>query len=110
MLHEPSPELLTYAVEATAASVMGRESVRAISRITRRVIGREYVDALLPGISQETLLIWGEHDRLLPPCWAEAFAARLRRVSVHRITGAGHMPMLEAPEAVAGLITDFVER
>ncbi|MGO9309424.1 MAG: alpha/beta fold hydrolase [Spirochaetia bacterium] len=110
VLHDPSPDLLKDAVDSTAASILGRDGVRAISRITRRVIGRESVDELLPGIGQETLLIWGECDRLLPPRGAEAFAARLRHASVHRIDGVGHMPMLESPEAVAALITDFVER
>jgi pimeloyl-ACP methyl ester carboxylesterase len=109
VLHDPSPELLKSAVETTAVSILGKQGARAISRVTRRVIGREYVDALLPGISQETLLIWGEHDRLLLPGWAEAFAAGLRRASLQRIPGAGHMPMLEAPETVAALIEDFVK-
>lgn len=110
VLHDPSPELVRTAVEATAVSMLGREAARAIARITKRVIGGAHVEALLPGVSQETLLIWGELDRLLPPRWAEAFASRLRRASLHRIAGAGHMPMLETPEAVAGLIMDFVER
>jgi 2-hydroxymuconate-semialdehyde hydrolase len=110
VLHNPPPDLLRIAVEATAASILGRESVRAISRITKRIIGRENVEPLLPGISQETLLIWGDEDRLLPPRWADAFAARLRRVSLHRVPGAGHMPMFEAPAVVAGLVTDFLQR
>ncbi len=109
VFHDPSPELLRSAVESTAANILGREGARSMSRITKRVIGRGHVDALLPGVSRETLLIWGEHDRLLSPDWAQAFASRLRRASVHRIAGAGHMPMLETPEAVAGLITDFVD-
>jgi pimeloyl-ACP methyl ester carboxylesterase len=110
VFHDPSPELLEYTVESTAVSILGREGVRAISRITRRIIGRDNVDELLPGLRQETLLIWGERDRLLPPHGAEAFAARLRHATVHRIAGAGHMPMLEAPEEVAVVITDFAER
>jgi len=110
VLHDPPDDLVAAAVESTAAGILGREWARAMSRITRRVIGTAYVDALLPGLSQETLLIWGEQDRLLPPHWADAFAARLRRVTVHRIPGTGHMPMLEKPEVVAGLIADFVNR
>jgi pimeloyl-ACP methyl ester carboxylesterase len=110
VLHEPAPELLERAVESTAVSILGREGARALARMTKSVIGREHVEALLPTVSQETLLIWGEQDRLLPPRWADAFASRLRRAEVRRIAGAGHMPMLEEPDAVADLIADFVDR
>jgi pimeloyl-ACP methyl ester carboxylesterase len=109
VLHDPRPDLVRMAVEGTAASILGRESARAISRITKHIIGREYVEPLLPGISQQTLLIWGDEDRLLPPRWADTYAARLRRVSLHRMQGAGHMPMFEAPAVVAGLVADFLE-
>jgi pimeloyl-ACP methyl ester carboxylesterase len=101
---------LERAVESTAVSILGREGARALARMTKSVIGREHVEALLPTVSQETLLIWGEQDRLLPPRWADAFASRLRRAEVRRIAGAGHMPMLEEPDAVADLIADFVDR
>jgi pimeloyl-ACP methyl ester carboxylesterase len=109
ILHDPPAELLRYAVDCTAASILGRDNARATARITRRVMGREDVDALVPQIRQETLLLWGQHDRLLPPIWAKAFALRLRHASVHRIAGTGHMPMLERPRTVAALITEFVE-
>jgi abhydrolase domain-containing protein 6 len=105
---DPPQDLVRSAVEATAASILGRASARAISRITRRIIGREYVEALLPGVFQETLLIWGEKDRLLSPHWADVYASLLRRVTLRTVPGAGHMPMLESPDAVAGLITDFI--
>jgi pimeloyl-ACP methyl ester carboxylesterase len=108
VLHDPPPESLRTAVEATAVSILGRDGARAIARITRRVIGRADVNALLPGIFQETLLVWGDEDRLLPPHWAQAFASRLPRATLRMIAGAGHMPMFEKPEVVAELVTAFV--
>jgi len=110
VLHDPSEELVRSAVAATAESILGRSGARAIARITRRVIGREQVDALLLGISQDTLVIWGEQDRVLSPRWAEVYVSLLRRAILRTVPGAGHMPMLESPDAVAGLITDFLER
>ena len=108
ILHDAPPDLVASAVEGTATSILGQKSARAISRITQRVIGREHVDELLPGVSQETLLIWGDADRLLSPRWADEYVSRLRRASVHPVAGAGHMPMFEKPEAVAALIADFI--
>jgi pimeloyl-ACP methyl ester carboxylesterase len=108
VLHDQSPELVNAAVESTATSILGREGARANARITRRVIGRAHVDALLPGISQATLLIWGEEDRLLPPRWAEVFASLMPRASLHTIPQAGHMPMLEKPVEVAQAMDRFL--
>lgn len=107
VLHNPPPESLRTAVDATAVSILGREGARAIARITKRVIGRAHVDALLPGIFQETLVIWGDHDRLLSPLWAHSFASRLPRASVRMVADAGHMPMFEKPAFVAALVAEF---
>jgi len=108
ILHDQSPDLVKAAVDSTAASILGREGARANARITRRLIGREHVDALLPGISQSTLLLWGEQDKLLPPSWADVFASLLPRVSVQKVAQAGHMPMFEQPAVVADLIGTFL--
>jgi pimeloyl-ACP methyl ester carboxylesterase len=109
VLHNPPPELLRTAVDSTAVSILGRDGARAIARITKRVIGRAYVDALLPGIFQETLVLWGDHDRLLPPHWAHAFASRLPRASLRMVADAGHMPMFEKPAVVAELIAELID-
>jgi pimeloyl-ACP methyl ester carboxylesterase len=108
VLYHSPPESLRTAVDSTAVSILGRNGARAIARITRRVIGRAYVDALLPGIFQETLVLWGDHDRILPPHWGQAFASRLPRVSLRIVADAGHMPMFERPAVVAEMIAQFV--
>jgi len=108
VLHDPPAELVRSAVEATAGSILGRSGARAIARITKRIIGHEHVDALLPGISQETLVIWGEQDRVLSLRHAEVYVSLLRRATFCRVPGAGHMPMLESPEEAARLIAEFV--
>ena len=109
VLYDPPSESLRTAVDNTAVSILGREGARAIARITRRVIGRAHVDALLPGIFQETLVLWGDHDRLLSPLWAHTFASRLPCASVHMVADAGHMPMFEKPVVVAELIAGFLD-
>jgi pimeloyl-ACP methyl ester carboxylesterase len=52
------------------------------------------------------LVVWGEEDRLL----GDATPARLAAagVPVARIAGAGHMPQLEAPDAVHRAIASFL--
>jgi 2-hydroxymuconate-semialdehyde hydrolase len=109
VLHRAEKELVRAATDSTASSILGWEGARAVSRVTRRVVGRLHVDGLLPGISQPTLLLWGENDRLLPPRWGGAFAALLPRATLHMISAAGHMPMFEQPQEVAEKIACFLE-
>jgi len=108
VLHRRDEDLVQAATDSTASSILGREGARALARVTHRVVGRLHVDGLLPTLPQPTLVLWGENDRLLPPRWAGAFGARIRRVTVHRIPGTGHMPMFEKPAEVAQEIEEFL--
>ncbi len=58
-------------------------------------------------IRAETLLIWGESDRVIPPVYAEAFAAGLTGVAaLHRtlIPEAGHLIGAERPDSVVAAL------
>ena len=59
-------------------------------------------------VSAPTLIVWGADDRLVPSVYADEFSKRLASARVHIITGAGHVPHLEHPAAVAGLVRDFL--
>ncbi|MET0852093.1 MAG: alpha/beta hydrolase [Candidatus Rokuibacteriota bacterium] len=54
------------------------------------------------------LIVWGTDDRLVPPVYADEFARRLPAAHVELVGGAGHAPQLEQPDAVAGLVRDFL--
>ncbi len=64
----------------------------------------------LPYLQAPTLLVWGERDRLIPPDYAQAFAARIRDARVAIIRGAGHLPMLEQPEAFDAAVEGFLKK
>jgi hypothetical protein len=49
----------------------------------------------------------GEYDRVTPPAGAVALAAALPEGRFVLIPNAGHIPMLEAPDAVAGELARF---
>src|SRR5207253_1680798 len=55
-----------------------------------------------------TLLIWGKEDRLVPPVYADEFTRRIASARVQTVDGAGHVPHLERPDAVARMIREFV--
>jgi pimeloyl-ACP methyl ester carboxylesterase len=59
-------------------------------------------------VTAETLIIWGEHDRLVSPVYAEDFAALIPGSRVEIIAGAGHVPQWEQLDAVRPLVLDFL--
>ena len=55
------------------------------------------------------LVIWGEHDAMVPRAHGEAYAAELSGAKGFRlVAGAGHAAPLEAPEATADLVKEFL--
>jgi len=60
-------------------------------------------------VTAPTLLVWGEHDRLVPRAYAKEFAGRLADSHLEVVTGAGHAPHLEQPDATARAVQAFLE-
>lgn len=58
--------------------------------------------AALSRIETPTRIIWGKADRVIP--WRHALSAP-GRVSLNLFDGVGHMPQIEAPEAVGKLLS-----
>ncbi|MDX1482902.1 MAG: alpha/beta fold hydrolase [Alphaproteobacteria bacterium] len=60
-------------------------------------------------VSCPALVIWGEHDRMVPIDHGHAYAEGLEGCEGLKIvTGAGHAAHLEKPEQVAGIVGDFL--
>lgn len=64
----------------------------------------------LGGVLAPVLIISGTEDRLVPPRYAEFLHAHLPRATLVWIEGAGHMAMLEQPQAVNVAIRNFLEQ
>ncbi|SDX55773.1 Pimeloyl-ACP methyl ester carboxylesterase [Amycolatopsis xylanica] len=52
----------------------------------------------LAGITQPTLVVWGESDGIVTPGYGRALAAAIPGARFQLLTGAGHVPQIEAPE------------
>lgn len=64
----------------------------------------------LAALAVPTLLLWGEHDRILPMTNLEYFRRALpahAKVEVHK--GAGHTPFLEGVDSIAARVLEFLE-
>jgi len=61
-------------------------------------------------VQAPTLLLWGEKDRIVPPSYAERFAAALAApTQIEIIPGAGHLATIDAPETVAAAVAEFLK-
>ena len=56
----------------------------------------------------ETLLLWGDSDRLIPPLYGDRWLELIPHAAMATIAEAGHLAPHEQPEAVAEAITRFL--
>ncbi|MFS0716752.1 alpha/beta fold hydrolase [Arthrobacter sp. 1P04PC] len=56
------------------------------------------------------LVVWGDHDHILPFNHLEAALAALPGAESHIFTNTGHMPQIERPDEFAAVVEDFLDR
>ena len=62
------------------------------------------------GISVPTLVIFGSEDKMVQPGAGRVLADEIRGARVEVVPHAGHMVMLEQPERVAALLSEFLQK
>ena len=55
-------------------------------------------------IRARTVIVWGEHDRMIPPVYCEAFRRRVAGSELVMVPAAGHMVIIEGTEAVVAAL------
>ncbi len=68
------------------------------------------ITALLPRISSETLLLWGEDDTFQPAKFGKRLAVDIPQARWMPIAEAKHFVMIDAPERVARELQEFLYR
>lgn len=72
-------------------------------------------ERFLPGdeaanIRQPALLLWGRQDAVVDPSALDLYAARMPQASKVLVDDAGHMSLMEQPDAVAAAVTALIEQ
>jgi pyruvate dehydrogenase E2 component (dihydrolipoamide acetyltransferase) len=62
----------------------------------------------LDNISAETLIVWGDADRLTPLDHAHILSSQIRRSRMVIIEGAGHFPQKEKPQTFLQVVCNFL--
>lgn len=60
------------------------------------------------GLRPPTLALWGQQDRVFDASGAEVLRSRLPQARIEMLPGLGHLPMMEAPQAVASRYAQFL--
>jgi pimeloyl-[acyl-carrier protein] methyl ester esterase len=82
------------------------EAPRTALREALALIERTDLRAMIGTIGQDSLVIAGERDALVPPEASRRLAAALPRASFRSIPGAAHVPFLAHPDAFLALMPD----
>lgn len=61
-------------------------------------------------LAMPTLLLWGRHDRVVPPSVGSRLARTLPNARFHLIERCGHIPQEERPAASLEVLTTFLDR
>ena len=97
-------------VTAAQASARARIFLAAARSLLRVLSRRRSYNAMMSGIDVPVLLIGGEADRLVSVAAMRQAAARNPQWESVMLPGVGHTPQLEVPDAVAGMIRDWLDR
>ncbi|KEA62880.1 Beta-ketoadipate enol-lactone hydrolase [Marinobacterium lacunae] len=65
-------------------------------------------EAALRKISNKTLVIWGENDRLFPVEYGVNAVAMMPNATLFKIKEAGHLPLMDQPEIFNKAVVNFL--
>jgi len=100
--HEDQP------LRTTFIEMAEQLGVDAFERQIEAIISREDSRPLLAKIAIPTLVVVGKDDTLIVPDEGREIAAGIRNAKLVEIEHAGHMCMIERPEAVTKALSEFV--
>ena len=67
------------------------------------------LESNLDAIKAPTLVLWGDHDRVLHPSGADVFAKKIKNARKIILKDCGHLPMIERPGQAAEIYLDFLQ-
>jgi pimeloyl-ACP methyl ester carboxylesterase len=98
LFHDPAGYMATLVIKKEADEQAMLTAFQSMTVLARLVWEKPY-DPKLAGrlrrVQCPTLLLWGDHDRLVPPAYGEAYRRHLPQAELKLIKDCGHLPMFE---------------
>ena len=105
---ERQPELIQKWLDWRAANPLDTAGYQAQLGIGMALLTEAAAfETRLPAISASTLILFGVHDKVVPPANAELLARQVPGSQIHILPDAGHFFPLEVPEEAAQVIIQF---
>ena len=104
------PEIIQEWLEWRLANPVDVDGYRAQMAIGLGLLAEEAsFEHKLGQISVPTLILFGAHDKVVPPANAELLAQQVKGSTVHLLADAGHFFPIESPEAAARAVINFAK-
>jgi pimeloyl-ACP methyl ester carboxylesterase len=108
---EQHPEIIQEWLDWRIANPLDLAGYQAQMAIGLGLISEEAsFENKLPGIEVPTLILFGAHDKVVPPANAELLAAKIPNPKIVILPDAGHFFPMEVPHAASQVVIDFVKQ
>ena len=109
IFHNPKMSDETAVRRGMAWSLAKGDSYTLNSIMSNPAILNEAVDGQLGAINIPTLVVWGEHDKLVPMVFGERYAKDIKGAKLVVMPDTAHAPMIETPAAFLNAVRDFLK-
>jgi pimeloyl-ACP methyl ester carboxylesterase len=110
LFHDPHSYMAKLVLQEEPDEEKMLAAYQALTVLARLVWDRPY-DPQLPSrlhrIHCPTLLLWGAHDRLVPPAYGKAYQKYLPQAELKLIADCGHLPMFESEAEFVETVAKF---
>lgn len=110
LFHDPNGAMAGLVIKDAPSDEEMQTGYRHMASLAHLVWKRPYDPKLahrLHRVQCPTLLLWGDHDRLVPPAYGEAYRRHLPQAKMHLIRDCGHLAMFEKETEFVDAIARF---
>lgn len=110
LFHDPQGHMASMVIQDKPKEEDMLRAYQSMTVLARLVWERPYDPKLaerLYRIQCPTLLVWGDHDRLVPPAYGEAYQKLIPGAKMELIKDCGHLPMFEKETEFVELLNRF---
>jgi pimeloyl-ACP methyl ester carboxylesterase len=110
LFHDPESAIASLVIQERPDDLTMLAAYQSLTVLARLIWERPYNPKLakrLHRVQCPTLVVWGAHDKLVPPAYGEAYRQHIQGAQLKLIADCGHMPMFEREAEFVEIITNF---
>jgi pimeloyl-ACP methyl ester carboxylesterase len=110
LFHDPNSYMARLIIQEETDEQKAMAAYQALTVLARLIWERPYdpkLERRLHRVQCPTLLLWGDHDHLVPPAYGEAYRKCLPHAELKLIPSCGHLPMFEKEAEFVAAVTKF---